>query len=166
MFRHVARISSRRGQPGMGPRCPLPKTENSSDLVHYFLGRGQFIFYFLIFTIKFNLFFRSEGGHGPGAPMARATYVVTCGTTFLRYKIYSLMPCSIPYAVAAGMPRTYHIYVFPLSEMDRSRNRYMFSVTPLLPVGRLLGDERAEADKCAIMYDCRYSYMCAREDIP
>ena len=38
LFSGVARISSRRGPKCMGaPRYPLPKTVNSSDLVHYFL---------------------------------------------------------------------------------------------------------------------------------
>ena len=39
----VARISSRRGPNFMGAlRYPLPKTENLSDLAHYFLEGAQF----------------------------------------------------------------------------------------------------------------------------
>ena len=39
----VARISSRRGPNFMGaPRYPLTKTENLSDLTHYFLEGAQF----------------------------------------------------------------------------------------------------------------------------
>ena len=60
----------RRGQPVCCARYPLPKTKNSADLVHYFLGRGQFIFYFLIFAILFY-FSAQGGGHGPrGPPLA------------------------------------------------------------------------------------------------
>ena len=72
-FRHVTRISSRRGQPGAGLIYPLPKTENSSDLSHYILGPGQFIL-FSYFTIKFHFNFPLRGGgYGPLAPPPLAT---------------------------------------------------------------------------------------------
>ena len=45
--RHVARISSRRGQTGVSSRYPQPKTENSSKLDHYFWLWANLFFVFL-----------------------------------------------------------------------------------------------------------------------
>ena len=45
--RHVARISSRRWPTWRGPKVPPIKNENSSDLAHYILVPGQFIFVFV-----------------------------------------------------------------------------------------------------------------------
>ena len=68
--RDLVLISSRRGQLVSGPRYPLPKTENSWDLVHYFSGWGPFT---LIFSYFHHLiyFFRSDSMTSvPPSPLA------------------------------------------------------------------------------------------------
>ena len=49
-IRQVARISSRKGPTWRGPKVPLIKNQNSSDLAHYCFGPAQslFIFSFLL----------------------------------------------------------------------------------------------------------------------
>ena len=78
VHRHVARISSRRGPTWRGPRVPLPKTENSSDLAHYFWVRAN-LFFIFFFTIKFYFIFPLRGGHGPLAPPPPG-YVPVCSS--------------------------------------------------------------------------------------
>ena len=57
----------------MGPGTPYQKPK-TPRIWPIFLGPGQFIFYFLIFTIKFySIFPLGGGGDGPRAPPPLAT---------------------------------------------------------------------------------------------
>ena len=69
--RHVARISSRRGPTWRGPNVPPTKNRKHLGFGPLFLGPGQFIFYFLIFTMKFCFVF----AQGDMAPLAALGYV-------------------------------------------------------------------------------------------
>ena len=60
-------------QEGASLGNPLAKTKNSSDLAHYFLGPGQFIFYFFYYK---TLFFCSGGALPTCPPLA--TFLGLC----------------------------------------------------------------------------------------
>ena len=64
------RTNLARTQVGSLPRQGTPvNAKNSSDLAHYFLSPGQFIFCCFYYTILFYLSLRRGGGHGPHDPL-------------------------------------------------------------------------------------------------
>ena len=58
----LARISSRRGQPGAGPRYSLPNTEKSPDLPIIFGSEPNDFFVFIFFCYKILFYFPLRWG--------------------------------------------------------------------------------------------------------
>ena len=92
----VARMSSRRGPTWLGPRYPLPKTENSSELAHHIFGLGQFIFYFLV-HYKNVFYFPLRGPIASVPPPLRFPIAaIEAGLVsygFLRVSVISVLLC-------------------------------------------------------------------------
>ena len=54
----------------MGPMVTPPKSKNSSDLAHYFLGEHMFLFFvYLIFSVLSLLLFASQGARASLPPL-------------------------------------------------------------------------------------------------
>ena len=81
---YQARISSRRGPTWRGPKTPPmknSKTENSSNLSHYFLGPGKFIFLISYFYYKILFYFSAQWGEAwatcpPPPPLATSLFCI------------------------------------------------------------------------------------------